>query len=441
MGHVDTADGGDSNFIHSAIDEGEVRLSQVLVVAAALLLNMLDGFDVTAMAFTAHDIGVELSIAADQLGILFSVALAGMVAGAMFIAPLSDRFGRRVMILISVLFIGFSMFLTGYAESLLSLCILRAITGLGAGGMLASLAAVSSEYAPVKYKSFAVAIVTAGYPLGATIGSFVAAPLMVEYGWRSVFFFGGAATIGMFLLTFYMIPESLQFLVSKRPKNALQKVNKILTRLQCSPIDELPPQPPAQEVVKTSVGALLSEQWRGKTLVLWTTFFFCFITLYFLMSWVPKLVVNSGMTVSEGVYAAAAFNGGGVMGILSLGYLSAHFALSRMISFFLFLSGTMMAIFAATSGLDYLLLYLVTIGFLLQGGFTGLYAAAAKMYPTEVRAAGVGWGIGLGRLGAVAGPYIGGILIATGLSMEMNFFVFAVPMLISGFMATRLGVK
>jgi MFS family permease len=345
------------------------------------------------------------------------------------------------MILISVLFIGLSMFLTGYAESLLSLCVLRAVTGLGAGAMLASLAAVSSEYAPVKYKSFAVATVTAGYPLGATIGSFIAAPLMAEYGWRSVFFFGGGATIGMFLLTFYLIPESLQFLVSKRPKNALQKVNKILKRLQCNTLDELPPQSPAQEVVKTSVGALLSPQWRTKTLVLWATFFFCFITLYFLMSWIPKLVVNSGMTVSQGVYAAAAFNGGGVMGILSLGYLSAHFALFRMISFFLFLSGSMMAIFAATSGLDYLLLYLVAIGFLLQGGFTGLYAAAAKMYPTEIRATGVGWGIGLGRLGAVAGPYIGGILIAKGLSMEMNFFVFAVPMLISGFMATRLGVK
>lgn len=152
-------------------------------------------------------------------------------------------------------------------------------------------------------------------------------------------------------------------------------------------------------------------------------------------------MVNAGLSVSDGVYASVAFNLGAVIGILSLGWISARFGLSRVIAAFLFGSGVLMGVFALTNGLDYLLPYLVVIGFLLQGGFVGLYAAAAKIYPTEIRTTGVGWGIGLGRFGAVTGPYLGGVLIAQGVSMEINFILFAIPMFISGLIALKLTVR
>jgi len=177
---------------------------------------------------------------------------------------------------------------------------------------------------------------------------------------------------------------------------------------------------------------------RADTLMLWGAFFFCFISLYFLMSWIPKLVVTSGLSESKGVYASVAFNAGGVLGILTLGWLSSQMGLARLIAMFLSAAAAAMIVFALAEGVSHLLAYLVLIGFLLQGGFTGLYAVAAKIYPTELRSTGVGWAIGLGRFGAVVGPYVGGMLIAKGVSMENNFLIFALPLFIGGAIAYRL---
>jgi len=319
--------------------------------------------------------------------------------------------------------------------------LLRGITGLGVGSMLASLTAISSEYTPSKYRSLAVVTITAGYPLGATLGGFIAAPLIPVYGWQSVFLVGGTATLFMVPVIYFLVPESLQFLVTKRPPNALQTLNAALTRMNKPTLNQLPELAQEAKIEKANVLSLLTESRRLTTITLWSTFFFCFICLYFLMSWIPKLVVNSGLSESEGVYAAVALNGGGVIGIIVLGWVSSRVSLSKLISTFLSLAAFFMMVFASASASVNLLLILFVIGFFLQGGFTGLYAVAAKIYPTEIRTTGVGWAIGLGRSGAVVGPYVGGLLIAGGYSMETNFFLFALPLLIAGVLSFRLAVK
>lgn len=199
--------------------------------------------------------------------------------------------------------------------------------------------------------------------------------------------------------------------------------------------------PPQGHTDKANVLSLLTQERRTQTLTLWAAFLFCFMTLYFLMSWIPKLLIDAGFTESMGIYAAAAFNGGGVVGIVSLGWIAARIYLSKLIGTFLTTCAAVMIIFAYSSGVNFLFPYLFLIGFLLQGGFVGMYAVAAKIYPTEVRTTGVGWAIGLGRFGAVLGPWIGGLLIAAGISMEVNFIVFAIPMVISGLIAYMLAVR
>lgn len=428
-------------FIHTVIDQGRVTATQISVILIALLLNMLDGFDVTAMAFTVHGIGQELQIGANHLGIVFSVALAGMMAGAMFLAPVSDIIGRRKMILICILMIGLSMCATGFATSLWELVIYRTITGLGVGGMLASLAAICAEYTPEKYRSLAVMSITAGYPFGATLGSFVAAPLIPAYGWQSVFFAGGLATLSMVVLVYFFIPESLQFLLAKRQPDSLDRVNEVLRRLNRQELTQLPDAGTHAKQDKAHVMSLLTPGRRSRTLTLWASFLFCFMSLYFMMSWIPKLLINAGFSEELGVYAAAAFNGGGAAGIVAVGWISARFALSKMIGNSLIGAAAAMIIFAYANGVAHLFPYLFVIGFLLQGGFVGLYAVAAKIYPTELRSTGVGWAIGLGRFGAVIGPYFGGLLIAQGVSLEINFIVFAVPLVLSGLIAYALAVR
>lgn len=424
------------------IGTGPIGKTQLAVLFVALSLNILDGFDITAMSFTAHSIGVQLQIPTERLGLVFSVTLAGMMIGAMFLAPVSDVLGRRRAVLVSAAAIGLSTFATGFSTELWHLILLRLMTGLGVGTMLASLAAITSEFMPVRYRSAAVVCVTAGFPLGAMLGGFVAAPMIPAYGWQSVFFMGGGCTLALVVVAFFLLPESLQFLAARRPPGALDRFNGVLQRLGRDEVTELPKlRSEGKEKANANVFSLLSPSLRGITIMLWGTFFFCFICLYFLLSWIPKLVIAAGMTETQGVYASVAFNGGAILGVACLAWWSSRISLSGLIGFFLLGGAAGMLLFAVFDGVRFLILSLIVIGFLLQGGFTGLYAVAAKVYPTELRSTGVGWAIGLGRFGAVVGPYVGGLLIAKGVSLEANFIVFAIPLFLSGLFALMLKVR
>jgi len=438
--------GGD--IVAEVIDNGEVSKQQFLVVGLCMFLNLLDGFDITAMAIVASSVSEELQLTADKLGLIFSFALAGMMVGAMVLAPVSDIIGRRKLIIISVTLVGVSILFTANANTLTEFMVLRFISGLGAGAMLACQAALAAEYSPEKYRSLSVALTTAGYPLGATLTAVFAGFIMPEYGWRGMFWFGGSVTLAMGLVAWFFIPESLKYLFERRPANALERVNRILKKLDKNTLAELPDVEPHQARSKkgifANVAALLAPEHRATTLLLWTTFFMCFATLYFLMSWIPKLMEQTGYSPSPetGHLAFFLFNLGGVTGIIALGTLSTRWRLTNLVFMFLSFSAICMVIFAAAPNrLNFLLVIIFFTGVLQQGGFTGLYAIAAKVYPTGIRSTGIGWAIGLGRFGAVLGPAAAGFLIAAGFSMSANFYIFAVPMALGGLMSYWLKVK
>jgi MFS transporter, AAHS family, vanillate permease len=435
-----------ASLIAEVIDDGDVSGQQFLVIALCMLFNMVDGFDITAMAVVASSVGSELSLEADKVGMIFSSALAGMVCGSLVLAPISDFIGRRKLIIAGLILVAVSMIFTASATTLTEFVSLRFISGLGAGTLLASQAALAAEYSPEKYRSLAVTTVTCGYPMGAMMTSVVAGFVMPEHGWRGMFLFGGIATIAFAMIALALIPESLKFLLERRPAKALTRANKILTRLGKQPLAELPrvakESTDQHGTVISNVASLFRGGTWAKTLTLWVSFFLCFSTLYFLMSWIPTLMENSGYSAADGRHAFFQFNFSAIIGIFVLGTLSTHWKLSNLVSGFLFSSAVLMVVFALSpSVLGLLMAITFAIGFTQQGGFTGLYAIAAKVYPTEIRSTGVGWAIGLGRLGAVAGPWVAGYLIAAGLDMSTNYFVFAVPMAIGGILAYRLHVK
>ncbi len=435
-----------SDVIADVIDNGQVSGQQLLVVGLCMFFNMLDGFDITAMAIVASSVSQELQLTPDRLGLIFSFALAGMMVGAMLLAPVSDIIGRRNLIILSVTIVGVSILFTANATTLTEFMILRFISGLGAGAMLACQAALAAEYSPEKYRALSVALTTAGYPLGAMLTAVVAGFIMPEYGWRGMFWFGGGITLAMGFVAWIYIPESLKFLLERRPANTLVRINRILSKLGKDTMTELPVV--ARQKTRQSNGifgnmaALLAKEHRATTLLLWTTFFMCFATLYFLMSWIPKMMEQTGYSAETGHFAFFLFNLGGVIGIISLGTLSTRWRLTNLVFVFLSLSAICMVIFAAAPNrLNFLLVIIFFTGILQQGGFTGLYAIAAKMYPTEIRSTGIGWAIGLGRSGAVLGPLAAGYLIAAGFSMSANFYVFAVPMALGGLFSYWLKVK
>ncbi len=445
-----TQAGSGQAILSEAIDQARFSFSQMLIIGICILLNVLDGFDITTMAVSKKAIAGDLGLSASQLGYLDGVALAGMCLGAMFLGALSDLIGRRRMIMISISVIAVAMFLTALVQNFAQFFVIRLITGLGVGAMLASIATIASEFAPERYRSLAVTVATAGYPLGAMLGGTFGPGLISNWGWQGVFYFGAAATAVTATIAMLLLPESLQFLLARQPRNALAKANRVLERINASPLAVLPP-PSGQAhagVMKTvfglfdNLGGLFRDGLARKTLLLWLTFFLCFIGLYFLMSWIPFLIEDSGFSRAQGGQAFALFNVGGVLGILMLGALSTRFHLTATIGTFLLLSAVFMVVFANAQGSFGMLMGLIlVIGIMQQGGFTGLYACAAKIYPSEIKATGLGWAIGLGRIGAVAGPAIAGVLIDRGIDMNTNFMIFAVPMLLGGLMAYTLKVR
>lgn len=443
---MSAAAGTSDDLSHEVIDRGGISFMQLLIVGLCMFFNMLDGFDITAMAVVASTVATELELTPDRLGWIFSFALAGMMCGAMFLAPISDVIGRRQMIIISLALIGVSIIITANATTLTEFVILRFISGLGAGAMLASQATLAAEYSPEKYKALAVGLVTSGYPLGAMMTSVIAGFIMPEYGWRGMFWFGGAITVAMVIVAWLLIPESLKYLFERRPADALERINAILKRLKKQPLAEMPQV--VADAAKQKFGFLqgmlhlLHPEHRRTTLMLWLAFFFCFNTLYFLMSWIPQLMESSGFDAQAGRDAFFLFNLGGVLGIYLMGYLATRIMLTNLIFWMALASAVFMVIFAlAPTQLNLLLILTLLIGILQQGGFTGLYGAAAKAYPTNIRSTGIGWCIGLGRFGAVVGPAVAGYLIAGGLDMSANYFVFAVPMVIGGVIALLLRIR
>lgn len=231
---------GSASVVAEIIDNGKVSGQQILVVVICTVFNMLDGFDITAMAVVGSAVSSELRLTPDNLGWIFSFALMGMMCGAMFLTPIADMIGRRKVIIGGILVVGVSIVFTANASTLVEFFILRFISGLGAGALLACQATLVAEYSPEKYRALSVCAVVAGYPLGALLTSVAAGLIMPEYGWRGMFWFGGVTTLFMGVVGWALVPESLKFLLERRPADALQSINKILRKLGKNVLDSLP---------------------------------------------------------------------------------------------------------------------------------------------------------------------------------------------------------
>jgi AAHS family 4-hydroxybenzoate transporter-like MFS transporter len=414
------------------IDNHPISNLQYATIFICFLMNMLDGMDVLIISYSAKSIGEAWKIGPEVLGTVFSAGLIGMTLGTLFLAPYADKIGRKNLILISALLMGTCIYLTSYATTVNQLLIYRFLSGLGIGCMLASTAALAAEYTPNKTRDFWVSFVISGYPIGAVASGLVAAKVIPAEGWEQMFKYAGIASLLAIPLIIFFLSESIDFYLKAQPKNALLKVNEILTKIGLANIDILPEKIKAQSAIP--VDKLLQGKYKRPSIELWIALFMAFAALYFMTSWIPKLASDAGLSLSLSIYAGTVFNVGAFFGIVTQGYFSSKFGLKKTIGVILILTAVLMACFGLFVGSDYLLLVIAFLGFGIQGGFVGLYAFAARMYPTEFKTTGIGWAMGAGRIGGIVGPKLGGLLIAIGLSIGANFMVFAIPALIAGIM-------
>jgi benzoate transport len=422
-----------------ALDERPMNRFQVGAIAICVFLMMIDGFDVLAIAFTAPLLAKEWDLAPPAIGALISWGLAGMTAGSLFIAPLADRLGRRWMILLSLVVVSLGMLLAAFCTSPQQLMGIRFFTGLGIGSMLASINTIVAEYSSGKHRPLALGINAAGYPIGATLGGVAAAVIIAQTGWRGVFVMGSLVSLAAIPLVLWGLPESLAFLLTRGDDRQLPRINALLAKLGRPPCSAVPP----VDARSQHVGAkeIVAGSLLAPSLLLWSAFFFVMMAFYFVMNWTPKLLVDAGLSPSEGVSGAVLLNVGGIAGTVLLGAMASRFGIYRLLLAYMLIAAVVMPFFGSLAGasLAVLVPMALLLGYFLFALMGGLYTIIPSVYPPQVRNTGTGFAIGMGRFGAVVGPALAGYLLGNQWTTSQIHLAFAIVLVIAAGLIAMLG--
>ncbi len=382
----------------------------VMIVALCFLINMVDGMDVNIMTFVRQSLQDDWKVADGAMGGVFSAGLLGMGLGALFIAPLADRFGRKRVIMAALALMSAGMIACGYSGSLSGLITARVIVGLGIGTVLAAMAALASESAPARDQNLAVGVVQAGFPLAAVFTGFAVAALLKHYHWQDLLLWAGWLTVLMLPIAWSILPD----------KDAVS-----------ASVDTAP---------RVRIGELFLPGLRHRTLWLWAAIFFGLMVLYFILSWITKLSIQAGLSETNSIYAGAIYNFGAFTGTMAMSWLAVRVPLGKLIPALLVTAAVTMMLFATIPlTLPLALVLAFAIGVTLQGGYNGVWPLAASVYPSRCRATGIGIAMGIGRSGAVVGPWMGGLLMAAKAPLWTLFAAYCVPLLICALAAFMIG--
>jgi benzoate transport len=396
------------------IDKAPMSLLQIFIIAITVGLNGLDGVDVLSISFASTGIAAEWGIDKGGLGIVLSMELFGMAVGSMVLGWVADTIGRRKTMIGCLITMAIGMFMVTTVNNVVELSFWRIITGLGIGGLLSAITAITAEFSNLKHRHLCVSLMAIGYPIGGIIGGEIARRLLMEYDWRSVFYFGTALTTFFIPLFYFVVPESVYWLVRKQPAGVLDKVNKILKRIGHKTVGVLPEITP--EVRKKSFGDLFAPGLRHTTIIITAAYFLQITTYYFILKWLPDVVVGMGFSASEGANMLKYANIGGALGGAILGLMTLRLDLKKLTMATLALSAVFITLLGRTpADLNYIKVVAALCGFFGNSGIIGMYALFPAAFPTHVRASGTGFAIGMGRGGAILSPIIVGFMFQAGL--------------------------
>jgi AAHS family 4-hydroxybenzoate transporter-like MFS transporter len=408
---------------------GAFQMRAFLLCAAVLFV---DGFDVQGITYVAPAISQTWSLPRGALGPTFSAGLCGIMLGALLFAPLADRVGRRRVIIYSCVAFGIGTLVTVWVDSLASLLVLRFFTGLGLGSALPNAIGLASEYAPLKRRGFVVMFVASGISLGSIASGVAAAQLISTLGWRAVFAVGGVLPLLLAAVLARWLPESVRFaaLTERGQADARRLLRQI--RPQMAVGDDVRVSSDDGEHGTARVADLFAGGRRHATPLLWIAFFVSLLNVYLVINWLPTSLNASGFTQEQAALIASMYHVGGVAGTYALGLLMNRIGphvlvmgafLLASIGFYVFASTPTLSEWTATA-------MLMTTGFGVVGGQVALTALAAMIYPVAMRATGLGWALGVGRVGSIVGPAIGGLMLATLADPRAVYLVCIVPALV-----------
>jgi AAHS family 4-hydroxybenzoate transporter-like MFS transporter len=416
------------------IDRSKFSPLQWWMMFLCFLVIAADGFDTVAVGYVGPVLAAKWGVSKSDLGPLFSAALVGLAIGALIAGPFGDRIGRKRVLVSSVLFFGICTLASAYANSMMQLTLLRLLTGLGLGAAMPNAVTLLSEYAPSKRRSLLVNLMFCGFTLGASSGGFAAAWIIPAFGWESIFVIGGVVPIGLSLLLLFSMPESISFMVAKgRPPSEIARILKRISKdFKESAAGFMVP---AHENVgdKAPLSILFSKHFRLGSYLLWLTYFMGLLVYYMLTSWMPTLMREAGFTLKQAAQMTALLSLGAGVGPLICGWLMDIVNSYRVVAISFALAGCFVwATGYSLTSVGVLPWLIFTTGVFLAGALTSMPVLAASYYPTAARASGVAWMLGIGRFGGVMGAFVGGPLLAAGISIVHIMALLAIPSFIAG---------
>lgn len=427
--------------VSGVVDHQPLSRFQIGTIAMCGFVAVLDGFDTQSIGFLAPAIAESLQVPLRSFAPVFVAGLLGLMCGAGVLGPVADRWGRKWTVVCSTLLFGLFSFLTAYASSFNELLLFRFVTGIGLGGAMTNVVALTAEYSPKRLQAIFVSMLFTGMPLGAVLGGLVASALLPLWGWQSVFCVGGVLPLVMAVVLVAKLPESARYLIAHGARS--DRVAALMARVAPGFPDagRVRFVPGAAALKGFSVKHLFTEGRALGTVLLWLPYFMNLLIIYFVISWLPAVLRQASMPISAGVTAISLFSLGGILGSLVQGVTMERVGARRLLALEFFASVLLigsLGVVPASFGLIVAVAFV--LGVLVQGAQAGLNALVAGFYPTAIRSTGVGWALGVGRIGSIVGPILGGVMLSLDWSLQQIFLAGTAPAFCAG-LAVLAGSK
>jgi len=409
-----------------------MNLQQYGVVALCVAINMIDGYDILALSLAGTALKGEWALGDAAFGTLLSMNLIGMAVGALGVSPVADQWGRRPAILSCLLFMSAGMALSALSQGFPAMALGRLVTGIGIGGMTSTAGTLALEYASLKRREFVASTVAAAYPVGTILGSWVALAVLDGFGWRGIFWAGAGLSALLFPIALLCLPESLDFLLARQPKGALDATNRVLRRMGVPPIAALPPLPEGEARGSSVLHDVTRPAHLAELAKLCLAHALNMFAWYYIINWGPPLVSQAAGLDEAGARYAAWVSYGGIAGGMTAGYLCGTVGVRRMMWFTMIALAALIALFGQFAG-DRAALVVIAplVGAALFGSATANWLTIAYAFPAQLRATGLGLATTAGRVGSIFGPITGGILLGEGLTVAAVCAAMAIPALLS----------
>src|SRR5271169_1716731 len=395
----------------AALENQRLGGLQLRVAALCTLVQMCDGYDLNAIAWAAPSLISDWHLPPSMFTMAFLWSSVGILVGALSAGPIGDRFGRRPLLLASLTIFGIASLLSATADSIGTLSLWRFFTGIGIGGGFSGAAALSGDYAPHRLRATMIMATFTGAPIGGFVGGQIVALLLAHYDWPVIFILGGVFPLILVLALALWLPESPRFLARKQ--NLSPSHAAVLRRLDIAPTHA-----GAVDVAQGNpVRMLFSQGYALQTVLLWIIYFCSLLNLFLFAYWMPTVLNLIGMSPPEAVFASSLRDLGAIFAVLYLGLAIDRIGPERTLALHYAAGAVFIAVIALVA-LPYAILCMMSVlaGMTIIGSQTGLNGTCGKLYPARMRTSGLGWALGIGRLGALVAPVLGGYLLALGLA-------------------------